>query len=41
MSKAEVEGSRMAGRFDQIDTNKDGKLSLDELKAMPMRPPGL
>jgi hypothetical protein len=40
VSKAEVEGSRLANRFDETDKNKDGKLSLDELKAMPMRAPG-
>ncbi len=38
ISKAEVTGSRLEARFDQLDTNKDGKLSLDELKAM--KPPG-
>ena len=38
ISKAEVTGSRLEARFDQLDANKDGKLSLDELKAM--RPPG-
>lgn len=33
VSKAEVAKSRMADRFDQFDSNKDGKLSLNELKA--------
>lgn len=35
LSRAEVEKSlpRLAKQFDQIDTNKDGQLSRDELKA--------
>jgi Ca2+-binding EF-hand superfamily protein len=35
LSRAEVEKSmpRLAKKFDQIDTNKDGQLSRDELKA--------
>lgn len=33
VSKTEVSGSRMADRFDAMDTNKDAKLSLDEMKA--------
>jgi len=35
LSRAEVEKSmpRLAEKFDQIDTNKDGQLSRDEMKA--------
>lgn len=35
LSKEEVSASmpRLAGRFDSLDTNKDGQLSADELRA--------
>ena len=35
LSRAEVDKSmpRLAGKFDEIDTNKDGQLSRDEMKA--------
>jgi Ca2+-binding EF-hand superfamily protein len=37
LSLAELEGSRMAGKFAAIDTNKDGSLARDELMAMKGR----
>ena len=37
LSLAELEGSRMAGKFAAIDANKDGSLTKDELMAMKGR----
>lgn len=37
LSKSELGSSRMADRFEQMDANQDGKLSLEELKTTHQR----